>query len=208
MAKFIAGFLTATVIWVVLIYVEPDRIIDVLGSHGTSEAVIEEELVETTTAAPAKKGTRRKGRRNRAKRNPRTGQASNRLSPQNYDYDTEEGMEGDDLDTPAQRELQMGRGGGEEQLSEAEIDRGINSVFKGIERCLLLVPSYVPATGKVIFGMHIDAATGHVTKINLKGPKHLIGSESGSCFRRIAKSIRYHPFSGPDMIVHYPVVFE
>ena len=97
--------------------------------------------------------------------------------------------------------------GGEDQLSSQEIDQGIGRVFRGIERCLVLAPPGAPTTGKVVFGMHI-APNGQVTKVNLKGPNVMIKGDVGACFRRTVKSIRYRSFDGPDMIAHYPVVFD
>ena len=55
--------------------------------------------------------------------------------------------------------------------------------------------------------MHI-ASSGKVTKVNLKGPNVMIRGETGQCFRRTVKSVRYRSFDGPDMIAHYPIVFE
>ena len=120
-------------------------------------------------------------------------------------YDTSEGMVGDALGASS-RELAMGAGG-EDQLSSRGIDQGIGRVFKGIERCLLALPPDAPAKGKVVFGMHI-ASSGHVTKVNLKGPKVMIQGEVGACFRRVVKSPRFRSFDGPDMVAHYPVVFD
>ncbi len=101
----------------------------------------------------------------------------------------------------------MGNAAEEDQLSSAEIDRGIDRVFKGIQRCLVLAPGDAPTTGKVVFGMHI-ASSGKVTKVNLKGPNVMIRGDVGACFRRTAKSIKYRSFDGPDMVAHYPIVFD
>ena len=75
------------------------------------------------------------------------------------------------------------------------------------ERCLLLLPPDAPAKGRVVFGMHITSS-GQVTKVNLKGPKVMIQKETGACLRRVVKSIRFRRFDGPDMVAHYPVVFD
>lgn len=97
--------------------------------------------------------------------------------------------------------------GGEDQLSSAEIDAGIDRVFNGIQRCLILVPSQAPAVGKVVVGMKI-APSGAVTSVNLSGPNVIIKDDPGSCIRRTVKSIRYRSFKGPEMLVNYPIVFE
>ena len=122
-------------------------------------------------------------------------------------HDMGETTVGDDLGSTGNGELDMSSRGGENQLSAARIDRGIDSVFNGIQRCLVLVPSDMPASGKVVLGMHI-ASSGRVTKVNLKGPGAIIRGESGACIRRVVKTIDYPAFDGPDMIAHYPIVFD
>ena len=62
-------------------------------------------------------------------------------------------------------------------------------------------------TGKVVLGMHI-APSGKVTKVGLRGPNPIVQGECGGCIRRAVKSIDYPSFDGPEMVAHYPIVFE
>ena len=202
MKHFLAGIVVASLIWGGLFGAQKAGYIDLLGGNAPTEAVeiatpdapLESEAVKTP-----KEGKRRRGKR----RNRRT---SDSPGPGNH-YDTEEGVFGDVLDGPGGKELSMAGAGGEDQLSSQEIDRGIDRVFKGIERCLLALPPDAPAAGKVVFGMNI-ASSGKVTKVSLKGPKHMISGETGACFQRTVKSIRFRSFDGPDMVAHYPVTFD
>lgn len=203
MKLFIIGFVTASGVWMAVLYAQSTGMLtlfpqaadaDVQASDTDSaDAALSSREIES----PAKK--RRRGKR---KRRAEPGAASRQRA-----YDMSEGVAGDELGGPGAKEITMSGAGGEDQLSNAEIDRGIDSVFNGIQRCLLLAPPDAPTTGKVVFGMHI-APNGQVLKVNLKGPNAMIRGEVGACFRKTAKSIRYRSFDGPDMIANYPVVFE
>ena len=65
----------------------------------------------------------------------------------------------------------------------------------------------INATGKVVLGMHI-APSGRVTRVGLRGPNPIVQGECGGCIRRAVKSIQYPSFDGPEMVAHYPIVFE
>jgi hypothetical protein len=198
---FLLGFLVASVLWLGLLYAQSAGMLEIFGADDEEEVVARADAGDAGVGAveePEKKKRRHKRRGKRGK---------GKAWPASPSYETGEGISGDDLGGPGSQELAMGEAGGQEQLSAAEIDRGIDTVFNGIERCLVLVPSGAPATGKVVLGMHI-AASGRVTKVNLKGPKPIVQGESGGCIRRAVKSIRYPAFDGPDMVAHYPIVFE
>ncbi len=199
MKQFLTGFAVASVVWFGVLYAQATGGISLFGDgdDATVAPQVDTDVGPTTApdeAAPKKK--RRGGRRRR-----RGDGAPMKAAA----WDTSVGQAGDDLEV-SPREVSMGQGA-EDQLSEAEIDKGIDRVFRGIQRCLLALPPDAPATGKVIFGMHI-ASSGQVTRVNLKGPNVMIQGEVGACFRRTARTIRFRAFDGPDMIAHYPIVFE
>jgi hypothetical protein len=198
---FLLGFLAASVLWLGLVYAQSVGVIEIFGADEDGAVVARASAgdagVEAAEEPKKKKGKRRRrGRRGEGK-----------VWPAGPSYDTSEGVAGDDLGGPGASDLAMGEAGGQEQLTAAEIDRGIDTVFNGVERCLVLVPAGAPATGKVVLGMHI-ASSGKVTRVSLKGPKPIVQGESGGCIRRAVKSIRYPAFDGPDMVAHYPIVFE
>ncbi len=204
MKQFATGFFMASTLWLGLLYAQSIGKIELFGL-GESDSVDKQVAVLEEEAQPTeKKKKKRRGRKRRSKRGKRQRQSRQMGS---VTYEMGNGISGDELGSSGSRELAMGSAGKEEQLSEAEIDRGIDRVFNGIERCLVLVPSEAPATGRVMIGMHISSS-GRVTKVNLKGPKVLVGGDSGACIRRTVKSIKYPGFDGPDMIAHYPITFE
>ena len=202
MKQFLAGIVTASLIWGGLFWAQKAGHIDLLGVETPPEETVDtvpEATLESEAVKPPREGKRRRGKR-------RSRRAFDGNGPGNY-YDTAEGVSGDVLDGPGGKELSMAGAGGEDQLSSQEIDQGIDRVFKGIERCLLTLPPDAPASGKVVFGMNI-ASSGKVTKVRLKGPRHMITGETGACFQRTVKSIRFRGFDGPDMVAHYPVTFD
>jgi hypothetical protein len=203
MKQFFGGVLSASIFWAGLMFVQSRGAFDLFGSGDEDDAVVDMVARDTDTALSGQEVSVRKGK----KRPHGKRRRGSRGAPmQAGRYDTADGVAGDDLGTPEAREVSMGAGA-EDQLSNEEIDRGIDRVFNGIQRCLLLLPPDAPAKGKVVFGMHI-ASSGQVTKVSLKGPNVMIQGECGACFRRTVKSIRFRSFDGPDMIVHYPVAFD
>ena len=202
MKQFLAGIVTASLIWGGLFWAQKAEYIDLLGVNAPTEDVAPEASEATLASEEVK--TPKESKRRRGKRRSR--RSYDGPGPGNH-YDTTEGVSGDQLDGPGGKELSMAGAGGEDQLSSQEIDQGIDRVFKGIERCLLTLPPDAPAAGRVVFGMNI-ASSGKVTKVNLKGPKHMISGDTGACFQRTVKSIRFRSFDGPDMVAHYPVTFD
>ncbi|MCU0664238.1 MAG: hypothetical protein MUC50_18160 [Myxococcota bacterium] len=200
MWKFLLGFGVASVIWGGVLLAQATGLVDLGGASQDGELLSTDTAQDALAATGEQgKGSKKAGKRKRQKRagwRPETG----------VKYDTGEGRIGDDLGAPGARELSMGAGG-EDQLSSAEIEAGVDRVFNGIERCLILVPNAAPAVGKVVVGMKI-APSGAVSSVDLAGPNVIIKGESGSCIRRAVKSIRFRSFNGPEMIVHYPIVFE
>ncbi len=203
MKQFFLGLVTASLVWGGLFYLQKAKIINLLGED--EEPVVTDSATDDATLASQDvKDTKAAGKR-RGRRRGRRAAGSGPLPERSYDMS--DGVSGDVLDGPGGKELTMGAGGGEDQLSNKEIDQGIDRVFKGIERCLLTLPPDAPAAGKVVFGMNI-ANSGQVTKVSLKGPRHMITGETGACFQRTVKSIRFRSFEGPDMVAHYPVTFD
>ena len=114
---------------------------------------------------------------------------------------------GDDLGGPDARNMDPTKAGGEEQLLGGEIEKGFDSVFPQVRRCLMLAAGDEPVTGKIVFGLRISAA-GRVTKVNLQGPSAITQTEAGGCLRNAAQGIHFRTFNGPDMLVHYPLTLQ
>lgn len=118
-----------------------------------------------------------------------------------------EATTGDDLGGPDTRDLDLAQGGGEEQLLGSEIERGFDSVFPQVRRCLMLAAGDEPVSGKLVFGLRISGQSG-VTRVNLQGPAAITRSEAGDCLRKAARGIRFRTFDGPDMLVQYPLTLH
>ena len=89
----------------------------------------------------------------------------------------------------------------------SEIQRGFDSAFPQVKRCLMLAAGDEPVSGKIMFGLRITGQGG-VSRVNLEGPAAITRSEAGDCLRKAAKGIRFRSFNGPDMLVHYPVTLQ
>jgi len=201
MKQFLLGFLTSSVIFIFLLYAQGHGQIEIFNQE--PEQLVQNVSFDTDQPDTENSTLRKKGRRHSKKWRKRKNRG------QGFDpgpgYEQGEGVTGDDL---SQGSRQMnGAGEAEQQLTSSQIDNGINRVFNGIQRCLMLMPSDAPSTGKIVIGMNITSG-GNVTKVNLKGPKSMIKNECGACIRRQVKSIRFPPFDGPDMIANYPVTFD
>ena len=202
MKQFIIGFIVASFLWLGALYAQSAGYIDFFG---TGEEPDTDRIADVSDAGVGGEDPQDdKGKKSKRKRRRFV---KKRKSLKSAAHDMGETTVGDDLGSTGNGELDMGSRGSEDQLSSARIDRGIDSVFNGIQRCLILVPSDMPASGKVVLGMHI-ASSGRVTKVNLKGPGPIIRGESGACIQHVVKSIDYPAFDGPDMIAHYPIVFD
>lgn len=191
MLRFLAGFLTACVLWGGFLYAYKQGLVNVDLEPEVPEevAAVEPELDEPEQSAGTKK---RKPRRARGGKKPR--------------YQGESQI-GDDLGDPSIRDLNAATAGGEEQLLGSEIERGFDSAMSGIRRCLILAASDEPVTGKLIFGLRISGA-GRVERVQLKGPSAITQSEAGGCLTQAARSIKFRSFDGPDMLVNYPLTLQ
>ena len=192
MPRFLAGFLTASLLWGGLLFAHSRGIIDLGLDPPEDETVAEAEPDDSAVAGP--EPTRRKRGRGRAgarKERRYSGEATT----------------GDDLGDPELRNLEAAKAGGEEQLLGSEIERGFDSVFPQVRRCLMLAAGEEPVTGKIVFGLRISGSGG-VQRVNLQGPAAITQSEAGDCLRKAAHEIRFRSFNGPDMLVHYPLTLQ
>ncbi|MBO6937118.1 MAG: hypothetical protein JJ863_19265 [Deltaproteobacteria bacterium] len=193
MARFFAGFAVASILWGAGVWAWTEGLI------GQSEVVVEpepvaeapEEVVEEEEA-PTKRGRRR--------RRPRRGMGAAALP-------TGTATTGDNLGENDPRELAAGENGGEQQLTQGQIESAMDGGFGAIRRCLVLVPGDAPVTGRLTFGLRI-AGSGQVQRVNLRGPAVVTQGEPGDCLRTAARRIRFPSFDGPEMIVHYPITLE
>lgn len=200
MRQFLLGVLVASVAWAGVLLAQAAGVIDILGAGGGEARIIVDAGVDSEIAEEVEGDE--KGKRGGKRRRP-----GRKRKPGGAAYAAGDGVAGDEIGGPGSQELSMDVAGGQEQLSPAQIDRGIDTVWNGIQRCLVLVPGDLPATGRVVLGMRI-APSGRVTRVGLKGPNPIVQGEPGACIRRAVKSIEYPSFDGPEMVAHYPIVFE
>jgi hypothetical protein len=198
MKQFLIGFIVASFFWIFILFASGEGWVKIFGGQQSQPPVLTRADTDTTdiNTKPAKIQKRRRGSSKKNKNNFNPGPG----------YDKGSGISGDNLKAGS-REVAAGAAGAEEQLSGRQIDAGIDRVFNGIQRCLMLMPPDAPSRGKIIIGMYITSA-GNVTKVNLKGPNSMVKKECGACIRRMVKTIKYPSFNGPDMTVHYPVIFD
>lgn len=139
---------------------------------------------------------------------PKHGKKKRRVGAQN----TETGADGnatqtvgEDIGWDAEQRIDMV--GGEQQLTGSQIEAGFDSAMPGIRRCLVLVPADGEISGKLVFGMRVGP-NGTPKAVNLTGPRIVTGGEAGDCLRRVAQSIRFAAFQGPDMVFKYPITLQ
>jgi hypothetical protein len=147
---------------------------------------------EATADQPVRRRHRRRRRRSRA--------AGEETTP------TGNATTGDDLREGDPRMVDM-EGGGEQQLSAAQIEAGFDSGMGRIRRCLVLMAGSDPVRGQLTFGMRV-ASSGQVRAVQLSGPAAATTGDAGECLRAAARAIRFEPFDGPEMVVHYPLHLE
>lgn len=202
MKFFLLGVLLSSFIWFGVLYAQSRGLVTIFEvpevTPPEEPVTLAEADVDTETAAPEKK------KRIKKRRRPRRS-AQTPVQP-DLGYEQGDGQAGDDL-TAGTRSVSASAGGDEGQLSNAEIESAIDQRFNGIQRCLTLMPPDAPTAGRLVIGMNISGA-GRVVAVNLKGPNAMIKGEPGACFRRIVSAMRFRQFNGPDMIVHYPIIFE
>ena len=191
MLRFLAGFFSASLLWAALGFAYLQGYIDTDLS-----ALMVDDDPEAGAVAADDRGKKRR-RRPRIRRGSRSRPRARAASP------TGDMFTGDDLGEPELRTIDMESQGGEGQLTNHEVEVGIDGSMPRIRRCLILVADEDPITGTMTFGLRISGS-GRVTRVNLKGPAPLVSGEAGSCLRRALGRIAYREFDGPDMLVHYP----
>jgi hypothetical protein len=195
--RFLAGFLTASLLWGGFIYAYSRGFINVdLGpkaGNSTRDAGVEPESATDDGSTGARK--RRGSHAHRGYRKDKDRRYAG------------ESTSGDDLGGPETRNLEAANAGGEEQLLGHEIEQGFDSVFPQVKRCLMLAAGDEPMSGKIVFGLRI-AGHGGITRVSLQGPSAITQGEAGDCLRKAARGIRFRSFNGPDMLVHYPLTLQ
>ena len=179
MKQFLFGFLAASVLWGVGIFVfHPD-------AFKQTEEVAAAPVVEAPVEQVTKNSKTKRGKRRGMRRRGHVGD--------------------DDLGENGPRELNAGSAGGEAQLTNTQIESVFDANFSKIRRCLVLVEEDV--SGKIVFGLRIDP-TGRVSRANLRGPSAVTKGEAGSCMRMASKKMKFPAFDGPPMVAHYPITLE
>jgi hypothetical protein len=191
--RFLAGFALASVLWGALLLSYKQGWIDISLEPEAPPA----EQTNLADSAPDEGGD--KPGHARRKRAP----AAKRARP----AASGDALTGDDLRENEARSVNVGQGGGEEQLRGTEIEQGFDKVLPQVRRCLILAASDEPAHGKLIFGLRISG-DGSVGAVNLNGPASVSQGEAGACLRKAASAMHFRTFHGPDMVVHYPLTLE
>lgn len=200
MAKFFAGFATASALWAGLAGV---LLALGWGPPGPRDADVAEEaaLVQARKTVPGETPTpRRRQARSRGAVAAAGGSGSG-TAPRG------EMTTGDDLREDEMRVIDGAGSGGEQQLTGAQIDAAFDAAMGRIRRCFLLAPGEEPITGRLTFGLRI-AGSGAVTAVQLSGPAAVTTGESGDCLRGVARQMRFASFDGPEMLVRYPITLE
>lgn len=192
-SKFILGFVSASLLWAIAAYAVIEGYVDL--NLKPTKAVHED---EPAAASDQKQQADKPGRRNKSRR--RSPLQTNKRPYRSV-------LTGDSLGEDDVKNVDMVGNSGEQQLTDYEVERGIDGVFNKIRRCLFLAANEEPVKGRVVLGMRIEG-TGRVTKLNIRGPSPIVQGEAGSCLRSTITSIQYRTFNGPAMVVHYPITLE
>jgi hypothetical protein len=192
--RFLAGFAAASVLWGAFLFSIKQGWIDISLEPEAPPGD------ETNLADSPQDNTADKANRLRRKRTA----PLKRIRPAGPSGDT---LVGDDLRENEARNLNVGTGGGEEQLRGTEIEKAFDGVFGQVKRCLILAAGDEPAHGKLVFGLRISGE-GKVSGVNLSGPASVAQGEAGACLRKAASGMHFRTFNGPDMVVHYPLNLE
>ncbi len=190
MSRFLAGFLTASVLWGVGAWVY------------LSGVLAPEEPEPVAAAAPPDAGVEQAEEEQPARRRRRRRRAAGGGGA----VPTGTAATGDDLGADDPRTLDMAEGG-EEQLPSSEIERGMDGAFGRVRRCLVLAAGDAPVSGRLTFGLRIEP-TGRVSRVNLRGPAAVTTGEAGDCLRSAARGVQFRSFDGPPMVVHYPITLD
>ncbi|MEM9189202.1 MAG: hypothetical protein AAGF12_08505 [Myxococcota bacterium] len=183
MRRFLAGFLSATVVYGLLGF----AYLELRGDDSDPPMSADASIADgSMPASPMRQVARRVGSK-----------AGKRAKQPRWD----------DLDAPSTRTIDPLAAGGEAQLSSAEVEAGMDRIFPQIRRCLILAATDAPPTGRLVFGLRI-AGSGDVVGVNLSGPEAVRTGEAGACLERAARDARFSSFDGPPMVVRYPVTLH
>lgn len=196
MGNFVGGFLLASVFWGLGFWAYTEGHFERFANLSGSD------VLEVDTPQPSaeddepeeKARSRRKRRRSGKRAQRQTGGDPNRTM-----------RVGDSLG--GREQIDMSEGGGEAQLSAAQVDATFDKLMSSIRRCFFLADSNAPTTGILRFGLRIES-NGKVSRSNLTGPSGVVQGESGVCLRKVADNARFPSFDGPAMQVKYPVRLE
>lgn len=194
MARFLAGFAVASVLWGAFLFSYKQGWIDI-SLEPPAPAADETNMADTPQDDSPDKPSRARKKR------------PSPSAPKKRSVASGDSTVGDDLREGEARNVNMGSSGGEEQLRGTEIEQGFDGVFGQIKRCLILAAGDEPAHGKLIFGLRISG-DGKVNAVNLSGPSSVAQGDSGACLRKAAQGMHFRSFNGPDMVVHYPLNLE
>lgn len=196
MARFVAGFGLASVLWGALLLAFVQGWIELPTEEPELVDAPAPEEIEVADDEPTTSMRRRRPRR-RGDRSS-TGDSVGARTP------TGEATTGDDLGENDPRGIDVEGSGGEEQLRSSEIEEGIDRIFPRIRRCLVLIAGDGDASGRLILKMRI-AGSGRVMRVQLRGPAAVTTGEPGECIQTAVRSMQLRSFDGPDMFVDYPI---
>jgi hypothetical protein len=192
-SRYVLGFVSASVLWAIAAYAVIEGYVD-LNLKPTK--TIRDD--EPTPPSDQKQQADKPSRRNKSRR--RSAFQANKRPYRSV-------LAGDSLGEDEVRSVDMVGNSGEQQLTDYEVEQGIDGVFNKVRRCLFLAANEEPVKGRVVLGMRIEG-TGRVTKLNLRGPSPVVQGEAGGCLRSTITSIQFRTFNGPAMVVHYPITLE
>ncbi len=207
MIKFIAGFAIGLATALGTIYVCDKLGVIALDLERDEETVVTPLILESDAGVESTRSRRARGR---ARRGSRSTQASNgqRTPPMTNggrSGNDEIGTAGDSLDEDRPAQINAGTSGGEARLSGAQIERGFDSVFPSLRRCLYLADG--ETTGVVRFGFRIEPS-GSVSAVQLTGPRSFITGELGECFKTAARRARFESFDGASFLTWVPLTVD
>lgn len=157
-------------------------------------------------AEPGGRGRRRRGRRGGGG-GPTSGTLDDQRAERPQRTPRGEATTGDDLGEPAARTIDMEGSGGEQQLSDAQVDAAFDRAFPRMRRCLALAAGDEAVHGRVAFTVRI-APSGRVGGVRLSGPAAVTTGEAGDCLRGAARGISFPSFDGPEMTVRWHLTLD
>jgi hypothetical protein len=175
-ARFLAGFATATVVWAGAL----GALHFGLGWGPPPEEIALDAEPVALDATEPEETTKRRGRGGRRRSGGGSGTRDEVRLPQGS------ATTGDDLREGEMRTIDGEGTGGEQQLTGAEIDQAFDGSMGRIRRCFMLAPGDEPVRGRLVFGMRI-AGSGQPTAVNLSGPAAVTTGDCGECLRGAAR---------------------